>query len=175
MIEAVGWGALAASSLLIGAVARLRPPLAPPAGRHHPRVRRRRADQRGQLRARPGGSRGRQPQSTAIGLGVGAITYFLADGYIAKRFSGGRGRRGREDADDSGTALALGAFLDGIPEQLVLGIGLAAGEGVGVGLLVAIFVSNLPEAIGSASAMRDERPGPVPDPRDSGRSSQRSA
>jgi len=36
----------------------------------------------------------------------------------------------------------------------VLGIGLAAGEGVGVALLVAIFVSNLPEAIGSASAMR---------------------
>jgi ZIP family zinc transporter len=36
----------------------------------------------------------------------------------------------------------------------VLGIGLAAGEGVGVGLLVAIFVSNLPEAIGSASQMR---------------------
>jgi ZIP family zinc transporter len=36
----------------------------------------------------------------------------------------------------------------------VLGIGLAAGEGVGIGLLVAIFVSNLPEAIGSASEMR---------------------
>jgi ZIP family zinc transporter len=48
----------------------------------------------------------------------------------------------------------LGAFLDGIPEQAVLGIGLAAGEGVSVSLLVAIFVSNLPEAIGSAVDMR---------------------
>ena len=37
----------------------------------------------------------------------------------------------------------------------MLGIGLAAGEGVGIGLLVAIFVSNLPEAIGSASDMRE--------------------
>jgi ZIP family zinc transporter len=45
----------------------------------------------------------------------------------------------------------LGAFLDGVPEQMALGIGLAAGEGVSVGLLVAIFVSNLPEAIGSAT------------------------
>ena len=35
----------------------------------------------------------------------------------------------------------------------MLGIGLAAGEGVSVGLLVAIFVSNLPEAIGSATDM----------------------
>jgi zinc transporter, ZIP family len=36
----------------------------------------------------------------------------------------------------------------------VLGIGIAAGEGVSVGLLVAIFVSNLPEAIGSSTEMR---------------------
>jgi ZIP family zinc transporter len=36
---------------------------------------------------------------------------------------------------------------------MALGIGLAAGEGVSVGLLVAIFVSNLPEAIGSATDM----------------------
>ena len=35
----------------------------------------------------------------------------------------------------------------------MLGIGLAAGDGVSVGLLAAIFVSNLPEAIGSASGL----------------------
>ena len=57
-------------------------------------------------------------------------------------------------AGDGGTALALGAFLDGIPEQMVLGIGLAAGDGVSVGLLAAIFISNLPEAVGSATEMR---------------------
>ena len=37
---------------------------------------------------------------------------------------------------------------------MVLGLGLAGGEEVSLGLLTAIFVSNLPEAIGSASAMR---------------------
>jgi zinc transporter, ZIP family len=92
-------------------------------------------------------------QAVAVGLGAGAIAYYLLDGWIAMRFATGRGRSGRASGGDAGTALALGAFLDGIPEQLVLGIGLAGGEGVGVGLLVAIFVSNLPEAIGSASAM----------------------
>jgi ZIP family zinc transporter len=50
--------------------------------------------------------------------------------------------------------LLLGALLDGIPEQTVLGIGLATGEGVSIALLVAIFVSNLPESIGSATDMR---------------------
>jgi zinc transporter, ZIP family len=34
---------------------------------------------------------------------------------------------------------------------MVLGIGLAAGGGVSVGLLAAIFVSNLPEARGDRS------------------------
>ena len=37
----------------------------------------------------------------------------------------------------------------------MLGIGLATGEGVSVGLLVAIFVSNLPESIGSSTDMRE--------------------
>src|SRR4029453_16391566 len=67
---------------------------------------------------------------------------------------GVRAEAGRRE--DAGAALALGAFLDGIPEQAVLGIGLGSGQGVSVGLLVAIFVSNLPEAIGSASELRAE-------------------
>jgi zinc transporter, ZIP family len=78
---------------------------------------------------------------TAAGIAAGALTYYGLDGAIERRFSGG------------GTALALGAFLDGVPEQLVLGIGIASGAGVGLGLLVAIFISNVPEATGSASQM----------------------
>jgi zinc transporter, ZIP family len=90
---------------------------------------------------------------TGLGLGAGALTYYALDGWIARRHATGRGRQGRSQGSGSGTALALGAFLDGIPEQLVLGINLAAGAGVGVSLLVAIFVSNLPESLGSASDM----------------------
>ena len=37
---------------------------------------------------------------------------------------------------------------------MVLGIGLATGDGVSIGLLAAIFISNLPEAVGSATEMR---------------------
>jgi zinc transporter, ZIP family len=81
--------------------------------------------------------------AVGIGLAVGALTYFVLDSRV-------EGRRGSDPA----SALALGAFLDGIPEQLVLGLGIAVGGEVGVGLIAAIFVSNLPEAIGSASQMR---------------------
>src|SRR4249919_3014184 len=87
--------------------------------------------------------------AVGIGLALGAVVYFTL-ARVVEHMAPGR----RDEAASGGTALALGAFLDGIPEQLVLGIGLAAGEGVGVGLLVAIFVSNLPEAIGSATEMK---------------------
>jgi ZIP family zinc transporter len=84
----------------------------------------------------------------AAGLGAGALAYYAADRALDARMRGA-------GEQDSGSALALGALLDGIPEQLVLGIGVAAGDGgAGAALLAAIFVSNLPEAIGSASAMR---------------------
>ena len=65
------------------------------------------------------------------------------------------------DQPAAGVPLALGALLDGIPEQAVLGIGLATGEGVSVALLVAIFVSNLPEGVGSAADMRAEGKSPA--------------
>jgi zinc transporter, ZIP family len=92
--------------------------------------------------------------SVAIGLALGALTYYVADRVI-ERPGHLRGRAATRPSDgSSGAALALGAFLDGIPEQLVLGIGLIPGQGVSIGLLAAIFASNLPEAVGSATAMR---------------------
>lgn len=96
-----------------------------------------------------------------LGLAVGALTYYSLDGKVADIGSTGRARERRASGGGAGAALALGAFLDGIPEQAVLGIGIAGGGGVGVGLLAAIFVSNLPEAIGSASAMRESGRRPV--------------
>ena len=81
--------------------------------------------------------------AVGIGLAAGALTYFVLD--LRLESHGG---------SNPASALALGAFLDGIPEQLVLGVGIAMGGEVAVGLIAAVFVSNLPEAIGSASEMR---------------------
>jgi zinc transporter, ZIP family len=148
---ALGWGALAASSLVIGALLGLVRPWPPRplglvlafgAGALISAVSFDLAEE---------GARIGDPGFLGLGLAVGAITYFGLNRVLGRR-SGRGGDPGSEG--NAGTALALGAFLDGIPEQLVLGIGIAAGDGVSVGLLVAIFVSNLPEAIGSSSEMR---------------------
>jgi ZIP family zinc transporter len=137
---ALGWGALAASSLVLGALIGLARPwprqaiglvLGFGAGALISAVSFELAEE---------GVRLAGALPVAIGLGVGAITYYLASIKVASMGGGG--------------ALALGAFLDGIPEQMVLGIGLAGGATVSAGLLAAIFVSNLPEAIGGATDMR---------------------
>jgi ZIP family zinc transporter len=155
MGSAIGWGALAASSLVIGAAlsfARRWPQqqvgyvLSFGAGALISAV---------SFELAAEGIAISGARYTGAGLAVGALAYFFLDGLISRRMSTGRGRQGRTEGSGSGTALALGAFLDGIPEQLVLGIGIAGGAGVGTSLLVAIFVSNLPESLGSATDMSD--------------------
>jgi len=155
MAAAVGWGALAASSLVIGAALGLlkRWPsrwvgvvLAFGAGALISAV---------SFELAAEGTRVGGAASVGVGLALGAFSYFFA----SRRLDRGQDRRassqaGSGAAASSGTALALGATLDGIPEQLVLGIGLASGEGISASLLLAIFISNLPESIGSASEMR---------------------
>ena len=147
MLSALGWGALAAASLVVGALLALARPwrdgvvgavLAFGAGALISSV----AFELAQEGLRVG-----SPVSVAVGLAVGALSFFLADRAVER--VGGRGGGGA-----AGLPLALGSLLDGIPEQAVLGIGLAAGEGISVALLVAIFVSNLPEGVGSAADMR---------------------
>jgi ZIP family zinc transporter len=149
MTAALGWGALAASSLVVGALLGIVRPwptqliglvLAFGAGALISAV---------SFNLAQEGARIGDTGVTAAGLALGAITYFTLNRLVGRR---SRARSG--GTDDDGSALALGALLDGIPEQAVLGIGIAAGEGVSVSLLVAIFVSNFPEAIGSSTDMR---------------------
>lgn len=152
MGAALGWGAVAASSLVIGVLLAFardwpRQPigliLAFGAGALISAVSFELAEE---------GVRLGSPASVGAGLALGALTYFFADGMIARRTqpSGAKAATGAGE----GESLALGAFLDGVPEQLVLGIGLAGGQPVSVALLMAIFVSNLPEGIGAAVDMQ---------------------
>jgi zinc transporter, ZIP family len=53
----------------------------------------------------------------------------------------------------SGVAIFLGTLLDGIPESLVLGIGLALSEKLSLAFLAAVFISNLPEGIAGTTSM----------------------
>lgn len=96
---------------------------------------------------------------TVAGALGGAVVYVAANLVLARR--GARHRKRSQDQqpseDDqagSGAAIAVGALLDGIPESVVLGVSLLGGTGVGVPVLAAIFISNLPEGLSSAAGMK---------------------
>ena len=96
---------------------------------------------------------------TAFGFLVGAAVYVAANVLLSRRGARHRKRSGdqqpsEEQQQGSGAAIALGALLDGIPESVVLGLSLLGGGGVGVPVLAAIFISNLPEGLSSAAGMK---------------------
>lgn len=97
--------------------------------------------------------------ATALGFVSGATAYVLANAVLSRYGARHRKRsHGRQPTEEqsggSGTAIAVGALLDGVPESVVLGITLIGGQGVGLPMLAAVFISNLPEGLSSAAGMK---------------------
>lgn len=91
--------------------------------------------------------------AAAPGLLLGAAVFYLADREVNRR--GGERRKNSGDRQGgSAAAIAIGALLDGIPESAAIGIGLIEGGGVGIALVAAVFLSNVPEGLSSAAGMR---------------------
>lgn len=96
---------------------------------------------------------------TALGFLGGAVAYVLANVALARRGARHRKRsHGRQPSEEevqgSGSAIAIGALLDGVPESVVLGLSLLGGGGIGVSVLAAVFISNVPEGLSSAAGMK---------------------
>jgi zinc transporter, ZIP family len=153
MAEALGWGTLAASSLVIGAIVAFA------------------------LRI------GLRAIGLIMGFGAGvlisAVAFDLVEEAVDKSsghgwvvaglfagcgvFFGGdllidrMGGGDRKDADgdqEGGSPLAIvGTVLDGIPESMVIGLTIFEGGAVGAAYLTAVFISNLPESISSTSGL----------------------
>ncbi len=96
---------------------------------------------------------------TAIGAAGGALAYTGANVLLARRGARHRKRSGDEQPSEqeqpgSGSAIAVGALLDGVPESVVIGASLLTGGPVSLVTVVAVFLSNVPEGLSSAAGMR---------------------
>jgi zinc transporter, ZIP family len=87
------------------------------------------------------------------GIFAGCLVFFGGDWLIGR--AGGSERKDATGSQQSGSALAivLGTVLDGVPESMVIGLTILQGGAVGVAYLAAVFISNLPEAIASTSGL----------------------
>ncbi|MCO6057478.1 hypothetical protein NG726_12445 [Pseudomonas sp. MOB-449] len=93
---------------------------------------------------------------TLAGLLAGGVVFVLASQYLDRLEQHHRGKAG-SGGSMVALLIAVGAFLDGIPESLGLGLGLLDGGDVSLLMLVAIFLANLPEGLASAAGLRDEQ------------------
>jgi zinc transporter, ZIP family len=83
----------------------------------------------------------------SLGIGLGAVAFFLGDLVIDGQGGDNRKSSSGEQAAGSPKAIVLGTLLDGIPESFILGLTIVIGGGVSLALLAAVFLSNLPEAM----------------------------
>lgn len=93
---------------------------------------------------------------TVVGMALGSLAFFVGDLVASRRGAGSRkmsSGSGRDDAA-SGTVLALGALLDGVPESAAIGITLLHGGVPSLAFIAAVAISNVPEGLSSAVAMR---------------------
>jgi ZIP family zinc transporter len=92
--------------------------------------------------------------ATATGIFAGALTFFFSDLLIGK--VGASNRKAIEGSLQSRLVvpIVLAIILDGIPETTVIGLSVLNDGNVSIAILVAVFISNLPEAIASTTGMK---------------------
>ncbi|KAA1039496.1 ZIP family metal transporter [Macrococcus equipercicus] len=108
--------------------------------------------------------------NTIIGFLVGAVVFTVLEAIISSK--GGKHRKrsaipdeenNKQDSKkqsnnqssdaESGAGIFIGTVMDAIPESIMLGVSLIGGKGVSLLLLLAIFISNIPEGLSSTSGM----------------------
>jgi ZIP family zinc transporter len=94
------------------------------------------------------------------GAVAGSVAYTVANWLVSRSGGKHRKRSGEQqkntkgESKSGGMAIVIGSLLDGIPESVVLGVGLVASGGISTPMLAAVFLSNLPEGLSSAVGMR---------------------
>ena len=91
--------------------------------------------------------------AVAGGLFAGSAVFFVGDTLIDRMGGAKRKDPAGAQAEGSPLAIVLGTVLDGIPESLVLGLTIVVSGSVSAAFLVAVALSNVPEAVAATSGL----------------------
>lgn len=91
-----------------------------------------------------------------LGLFLGAGVFTLANFILGRMGARNRKRSSvpQNEGPDNSLGIALGALIDGIPESIVIGVGLIEGSTLSMITIIAIFISNIPEGLSSTVGMK---------------------
>ena len=91
--------------------------------------------------------------AVAGGLFAGSAVFFVGDTLIDRMGGAKRKDPAGAQAEGSPLAIVLGTVLDGIPESLVLGLTIVVSGSVSAAFLVAVALSNVPEAVATTNGL----------------------
>jgi ZIP family zinc transporter len=89
----------------------------------------------------------------ALGLAIGALTFYFADRWVDKMGGADRNDMDGAQSSGSGTGILLGSLLDGVPESLVLGLSLVHSPEISMAYIFAVAISNIPQGLGGTAGM----------------------
>jgi len=100
---------------------------------------------------------------SAIGFLAGATMFTVLNVALSRMGAHRRKRAAAPDpaeaadeavAEANPLAIALGSMLDNIPESIAIGLTLIGGGAIGIVTVIAVFLSNVPEALSASAGFR---------------------
>jgi len=92
--------------------------------------------------------------ATSSGFLAGAVVFSILDIIISKKGAKDRKRSsGNTEGNSSGLAIFIGTVMDAIPESIIIGASLIGQQTVSMLLVIAIFISNIPEGLSSTAGL----------------------
>jgi ZIP family zinc transporter len=93
-----------------------------------------------------------EPWQTGVWMLIGVAVFLLADAFVERRF-GSAGAGGA-------MGIVVGSVVDGVPESMILGIQVGIGIPISLAFVAAVFVSNIPQAIAPSADLAASGWGP---------------
>ena len=93
-------------------------------------------------------------KATAIGFTLGALLFTILNYFVSKNGADQR-KRSNQQAKGTGLAIFIGTVMDAIPESIMVGASLLEKQTVSWLLVVAIFLSNIPEGLSSTVGLKN--------------------